>query len=233
MILPFPAAAKMTSKNVIDTSSGKNILKDMAAGFVPRSLGRGLTLSDSRSVEVFDTGDYTVVLAENAQDIPGALHRVPANKRPRINTALFDAYAKWYPEWPIALCCFEARAEVKGDPMLWAYEPKNPGKLFLPGLDGHDGRVPDLAEWVSRDHTLVVGTRLPAAASILRGHRVRYTDDNISSDLKQYLPTVVLGSEVKAMRVNADFYVNVTDVLQNKFEFYERTPPGTQLTVQG
>src|SRR5687768_13750503 len=90
MILPFPAAAPMGKDNVLDTSGCKGILKDIAEAVKPRSKGmRSLGDEDfgvcfASPVEVFDTGIYTVVLARDPRDIPAALARVPAEKRPDL-----------------------------------------------------------------------------------------------------------------------------------------------------
>src|SRR4029453_16642360 len=109
MILPIPAVPRtLTRKNLLDTTSCKNILDDMAEALNGRC--RSMCVSgvgeEAPSVDIFDFDVYTVVLAQNAEDIPAALSRVPEDKRPALNSAVFNAYATWYPKWPVALCCF-------------------------------------------------------------------------------------------------------------------------------
>src|SRR5262249_32594810 len=111
MLLPIPAKpGTVTEKNVIDTSSAPNILKDMERAILPPvsrgGLRRGGTLGKGLpdSVRVFDHDIYTVVLADRAEDIPTALAHVPPHKRPATNKPIFEAYARPHPRWPFALC---------------------------------------------------------------------------------------------------------------------------------
>lgn len=232
MILPFPAVGKMGPENVIDVTGGKDVLSNMAASFQIRLLSR--RSSDSLKsasfgsyVEVFDSGDYTIVLADDARDIPQVLHRVSENKRPRLNKQVFEAYAKWYPNWPIALCCFEAKKAVENQPLLWWYLPQQHDQLFLPAVDGHTGHAPNLKANVYRDHTLVVGTSKVTAQLLSQGHKVYYSKaDQHSADLKKYLPTHIIGSEVKTQTLNNDFRVRTANVHEARFSFDTAAPPG-------
>ncbi|NJM53494.1 MAG: hypothetical protein HC846_08980 [Blastocatellia bacterium] len=151
MILPFPAVPRTMSKeNVLDTEKCPKILKDIAEALKPpppRSQGFQLQSqgSERATVQVFEAaGIYTVVLADDARAIPDALDQVPKEKRPKLNPELFDAYAKWYPDWTIALCCFNNDDLQEALPMLWWYGPMFPEKLFLPALDCHTGSIPSL-----------------------------------------------------------------------------------------
>jgi hypothetical protein len=165
MILPFPAVPRSMSKaNILDTENCPNILKNIAQAVTPEE-GPLLFLSNDRSaqsapvVEIFEAaGIYTVVLAQDARAIPDVLDQVAKEKRPRLNPELFEAYAEWYPDWTIALCCFNNNDLQEALPMLWWYEPMNPEQLFLPALDGHTGDMPRLDLQVSVDHTLAVGS---------------------------------------------------------------------------
>lgn len=236
MILPFPAEGRMGSENVIDTTTAKHVLTDLGEAFErrTRSMTKGFSRNDSDAllgsyVEVFDTGDYTVVLADDARDIPQVLHRVSENKRPRINNEVFEAYASWYPKWPIALCCWEAKKAVENQPLMWWYLPKLHHQLFMPGIDGHSGRAPNLKEAAERDHTLIVGTALATTQLLSQGTRVHYRDQGIidaSADLKNYLPTHVVGQKVAGMKPNADFYVRSAKAHEARFGFDHVSPPG-------
>lgn len=166
MILPFPAVPRSMSKaNVLDTKNCPDILKDIAKALMPppmkaQSYGRSaFMMPQSAAVEVFEAaGIYTVVLAQDARLIPDALNQVPIEKRPKLNPKLFEAYAKWYPDWTFALCCFNNKEAKDALPMLWWYEPMNPEKLFMPALDCHTGNIPTLNTSVLVDHSLAVGS---------------------------------------------------------------------------
>jgi hypothetical protein len=174
----------------------------------------------AKTVQVFDTGIYTVVLAEDARDIPSALDRVPPEKRPALNPELFEAYAAWYPGWTMALCCFSNADAVLADPLLWWYEPMRPEVLFAPALDCHTGRVPDLRQDVAVDHALVV------AARDLRGAvRVRYSDD-IPDSVKPYLAAGVVGARLAGWMRNGDFVLRLAALQRGDFLPQRLPPPG-------
>jgi hypothetical protein len=233
MILPFPAVGRMGPENVVDVSSGKLFLADMAESLQrrTRSMSKGFgmdahhdTLGDY--VEVFEAGDYTVVLAADARDIPQVLHMVPPNKRPRLNNEVFAAYAKWYPKWPVALCCFEAKTAVENQPMLWWYLPQAHDQLFLPAVDSHTGRAPNLKANVDRDHTLVVGTTAATAQLLSQGNKVYYNDKSLSPELSKFLPSFVIGSNLTTRTTNGDFRVKSAKVHEARFSFDSVAPPG-------
>jgi hypothetical protein len=161
MILPIPASVAMGPENAIDTRGFASVLKDYVQSLRGPSRSRG-DLSDANpvaaaKVQVFECGSYSIVLASDASAaaITTAMQSLPEPKRPPIDRAMFDAYLRWYPGWHLAICCFEGH--VVAEPMLWWYEPMTPDELFLPGLDAHDGGVPDLAARVKLDHAIVVG----------------------------------------------------------------------------
>jgi hypothetical protein len=243
MILPFPAANLMGPHSVLDTSSYPKLLDNYAAALQRRTRSatkgsRGIAMNGADSVQVFDSGKYTIVLATNPEDIPGALNQVPEHKRPKLNEAIFSAYKKWYPNWPIALCCFgveekakeeektssilqQARAslgrrvrvfdydsedgpKMKSEPLLWWYVPRNPNKLFVPGLDAHDGGVPKLYEDVLVDHSVVFGSTLSPSGHSVPGW------ESIPAQLRQYLPRLVVGDQMQNELIpNGDFSLPV------------------------
>jgi hypothetical protein len=220
MILPFPASEPMGKDNVLDTSGCKNILKDIAEAVKPRSKGFGRSMSfgmDSRSVEVFDTGIYTVVLARDPRDIPAALARVPAEKRPDLKPEIFAAYAEWYPGWQVALCCFNNAEAVEADPLLWWYVPAFPNVLFAPTLDSHTGGVPDLAAEVELDHTIAVGSTEG------KGSRISYSDE-VPNDVRNLLPSFGVGLELSGYEVNGDFVFFKSDAEGGMFRPRRSTP---------
>lgn len=226
MILPFPAKEPMTSHNALCLSENKKLLTELAHPIQLRELVRtrhlkGLIMTNSRGFEVFEHGMYTVVLAEDAGHVPEALQFVPEKKRPELNPAIFRAYSKWYPGWPIAVCCFAGKVEP--DPLMWWYVPKSEESIFLPALDAHDGGVPRLQSrhGVAVDHVIVIGTSL-------RGAYEFKLSEPVSNELKPYLPKLVSGRVIKAHLPNGDFYVPIEEARGSTRPCPERhLPPGS------
>jgi len=223
MLLPIPAQRNsMTPDNLILTEEFPYILTDLAKSVRPVSRAKlpadAITLSATQAI-VFDHGLYTIVLAQNAAAIPPALKQVPDKKRPPLNTAIFDLYARWYPDWAIALCCFNNADIREGQPILLTYEPLFPDKLFCPGLDSHSGDIPDLSADVSIDHTLVVST-----PDLQDGFPVNYRDD-IPESLDGVLPNMVLGKELRGLQPNGDWWFEVIEISQGHFTPQRMTPP--------
>lgn len=162
MILPIPSATKMSSKNMLDTTKCPKLLKDLAEAFRPRTLGMTKGMDSRRScgygsVEVFKSGNYTIVLAENGLDIPNALMQLDEKDRPNVSEDLYRSFVKFYPKWWMALCIWSGKSKMESHPILWKYTPMNKNYLFMPGLDSHTGGVPKVEKLVRRDHSLVVG----------------------------------------------------------------------------
>jgi hypothetical protein len=223
MILPFPAEpGSMTRDNVLDTEDCPNILQDIkwAVEEMPRGHGGAASLGGAAAVQVFTTGIYTVVLARDARAIPKALGRVPAEKRPDLNPPLFDAYAIWYPDWTIALCCFNNRQAALASPMLWWYRPRDPQRLFAPALDCHTGAVPDLHAKVTVDHMVAFGS--PELGE--NGKCVRY-HDTIPPAVAPYLCERVIGGGFHKRMPNGDFVCRVADVRRGLFKPQRALPP--------
>jgi hypothetical protein len=230
MILPFPAVPQSMSKaNVLNTKNCPDILQDMARAISPPFQMRTSSFAVAAAapqarVQVFEAaGIYTVVLAQDARDIPAALDLVPKEKRPALNPDLFAAYAEWYPDWTIALCCFNNQKAALAHPMLWWYQPMFADRLFLPTLDGHTGDVPNLRAQVGVDHTLAV-----SSYQMINGTRVSYTDNIFS--LEPYLAREVIGNKYNEKMPNGDFMCNLNDVREGRFTPM-RIPP-TQIQAE-
>jgi hypothetical protein len=218
MLLPIPAVAKsMTSKNILDTSPYEHFLEDIQRSIRPpsRSKGGGQKSVGSQA-EVFDHDIYTIVLAQDAKAIPSALGKVPERRRPKLHPRLFEAYGRWYPGWTFALCCFEGRDQQRSKPMLWWYQPRDPDHLFFPGLDAHDGNLPDLKAEVEVDHDLAVSSHL-----LKRGVRVVYR-----KPVPDFLPSTVLGASHTGQQLNGDFRWDVSEVRQGRDQYVRVSPPG-------
>lgn len=227
MLLPIPTDAAMGPDNMLDTTMAKSILKDYARAIreAHTRLSRGMKGfgADDRlrgGVQVFDKGSYTVALADDAAALPGALSRIPQNKRPAVNGDIFTAYSKLYPGWKMALCAWDGT--IDAEPLLWQYEPKNPSTLFLPALDAHDGFAPKLGSDVAVDHTLVVGSISGPAKDGIEVH----FHDTIPEHLKPFLATKVAGYEAnRGQRMkNGDFACKLANVHKGIID--RISPPG-------
>jgi len=224
MILPFPAVARtMTRANVLDTSDCRDVLQDIGDAVMRPAryaiLSPGLSsAAPAAPVQVFEAaGIYTVVLAQDPRDIPGALQQVPISKRPALNPALFDAYARWYPNWTVALCCFNNRRAQLAKPLLWWYEPSIPDQLFLPTLDCHTGDVPDLNATVAVDHVIAVGSH-----RMVGGEPVRYRSR--PPRVRSYLLNSVIARPYSGQSPNGDFICALDDVRRGIFDAMRSRP---------
>lgn len=223
MLLPFPTSLPMGPENIIDTRAFPNILKDYAKTIrenraQSKSFGsRGLR-RDDRGVQIFESGSYTVVLADNAEMIPGALLQVPEARRPVGASDIYESLARLYPGWPVAACCFNGRIEP--EPLLWWYAPSDPSKLFAPGLDAHDGNPPDLAAQVKMDHTVIFGSNIRA-----RGFDVTF-QDQIPEDVAPLLAKKVVGQVFEQTLPNGDFWFPVQGFSDSKVTLTRSAPSG-------
>jgi hypothetical protein len=220
MLLHFPSVGGMGPGNIIDTSSFPSCADNIVEAVTPRTRGASRSLGIEAldfSVQVFDHDIYTIVLAENAAAIPGALERVRSDRRPAVNEPLFAWYGQQFPGYTFALCCFDTRDAVEAKPMLWWYYPAMGNTLMLPGIDCHTGLAPDLNAVVETDHWVVLGvggdqpTRSGSAPFGLAP--VRYTD-SIPPFERAFLPNFVIGRRYLGRERNGDFLAPTT-ILQN------------------
>lgn len=223
MILPFPAAASMGRDNVLDLRSAPTVLEEYTRVVAAKPATKSGRLEDmllSLGAEVFDSGSYTIVLARDARAIPDAIDQVPEARRPLVTRAIFEAYAGWYPDWPIALCCFDGTMDA--EPMLWWYEPVDPSRFFMPALDAHDGEPPVIGARVEVDHTLIWGSSIRPD-----GIRVHFRDP-VPSQLRPFLADRVWGVDMHDQRLrNGDFVLSVDKLARNKVGSVQRlVPPG-------
>ena len=206
MLLHFPAAEAMDERNVVDTTSFAHCTSDILGAVEPAAcLDRTVAHSDrGRDPLVFEHGIYHVVLARHAEEIPDVLDRVPAEKRPRLNAALFAWFGEVYPGYTFALCCFDTRRAVAPAPLLWWYVPWSRKQVMLPGVDSHDGGAPRLRGRVPTDHWVVLGSDRPAPGM----RKVTYTA-RIPTDAAPYLPRYATGRRYVLEELNRDFVAPV------------------------
>ncbi len=221
MLLHLPAK-DIQERNFIDASRYPGFFKDLQRAVTPMS--RGATLSASfgaaKGITVFDHDIYTVVLADDARSIPLALDQVPQNKRPAISQELCEFYHKQFPDWPIALCCFDNKAAAAASPLLIWYSPMDSEVFHCPAIDSHTGGVPDLFSKVLVDHTVYLGSD-----TMEHGTPVMYASD--VGKLKPFLPKQVLGLTYRGMEMNSDFrYPRASIEGKREYEIQGLAPRG-------
>ncbi|GLZ04026.1 hypothetical protein Acsp03_14920 [Actinomadura sp. NBRC 104412] len=227
MLLHLPAKG-MTQANFIDTSGCSRVLRDMLDAVRPFSYGRGPGAPAGAApggpppVQVFDHDIYTVVLATDPTLIPDALRLVPEHKRIPVNRPLFDFYAALYPDYAVALCCFDNREAMAANPLLMWYEPHDPGRFALPAIDCHTGAVPDLAASVLTDHWVILGTD---EAPPDWGAPVFYTQPR-TAPVAAFLPDRVIGTAFNGWQPNGDFVISHDEVLRGEPGLLRRIAPG-------
>ena len=224
MLLHFPSRG-MSRHNVIETKAFPNCLKDQVEAVRPQSRAKAnfdlFGAVAAGPVEIFDSGIYTVVLAQNPEDIPRVLHRVPAEKRPNLNEQLFAWYGARFPNWSFALCCFNNSDAVDADPMLWWYDPNLHREQFmLPSIDCHTGAVPDLDRAVEVDHWVILGDRERRSPYM---QEVKYSEARAMSKLaRALLPKWVIGRKFVGTLPNTDFIFPVDALNTGKPDLIKR-----------
>lgn len=232
MVLPFPTETQMGAENVIDTRKFKDFLKDIGEASRHQTKGmrgdRRMTLgaaafnSDSLA-EVFDVGSYTVILADNVFQIPEALTRVSAEKRPSVSTDFLIGYGELYPNQPIAVCCWNG--SIEAEPLMWWYEPINDKQLFIPTMDAHDGKAPKVGARVYTDHLISVGS-----TDGNMGNEVRYTQARqIPTEVKELLPLRAHGKKLEQSIPNGDCFVKVSTLHSTREQLFSGGAPAVEL----
>lgn len=237
MLLPLPAEGPLGPDNIVDTRSFKEILDayDHAVErLAPKRRSRSLTKSadsfgaDSRrGFQVFKSGSYTIALAEKPTMLRRAIEHVPENVRPEIPGSFLVALNQLYPDWPIALCCFDG-AEVKApEPLLWYFKPRFNRVLFAPAIDAHNGQPPKPEDRVLRDHKLAFGSY----------RSTRPMDRQLTEEIQRIVPIdhqwmfqpSIVGAKIDYTTGNGDFCLPVQAVLNERSPQYldrvEVAPP--------
>lgn len=208
MILHFPSAEAMTQANFIKHNA-PNIHTDMWNAAEPKRLTREINSFGVGKSLVFNHDIYTVVLAANAREIPKVLSLVPEDRRPNMNSQLFDYYDQNFSNWSIALCCFNTQQAQEALPMLVWYKPRWPHLMILPGVDCHTGGIPNHNDMVDVDHKIILGDHMMTASE---GSQVDYTDPG-SDAIRDFLPRRVIGHYLNGKMRNGDFVYNRDHVL--------------------
>lgn len=247
MILPIPAKSQtLSDKNLLNGEDFRGVVKSLYKSsrgpieqFIDKIRDQLENLSSyadsatkGATVQVFEKGSYTVVLSDTATAIPGALSRVPEEKRPKINKEIFEAYDKWYPGWSFAMCCF--KTDLKSpEPLIWWYEPRNPDRLFFPAVDAHTGKAPVLDSVVKVDHKLVVSSdkmsSMLADTLISPVHKVKLERprSEYTEIAQQFIPNFVMGNEFEFDMVQGDFLFQSSDVRSGILRPIRANPEGS------
>lgn len=199
MLLPFLTYQTMSQRNAIDMTACPKLLERMQFQLEPRTRSES-DRATAGGVQAFDVGSYSVILAENPRDIARHLDLVPEAKRPAPNPALCEAYADLYPGHPVALCCWSGSVEV--EPLMWWWKSKLQGRLFLTGMDAHNGAPPDLKATVERDHYLIWGSRDPDG----RDDAWHYALD-VPRHVRPFVPGRLRGKRISGLSRNGDWEV--------------------------
>lgn len=232
MILPFPVAegTKMGPENIIDTRAYSGFMKryrdaipssDRRMMSASKGMSRGISASVA---QVFESGSFTVVLAESAGAIPEALTRVPEEKRPSISAALLESFDQLYPGEPIAVCCWSG--SIRPEPLLWWYEPKNKESIRLPALDAHDGGAPRTG-LVKVDHAIVFGSLINPA-----GFSAFPVGTHIPQTLAPYLAPLISGRQyTNTWLPNGDFILPTKKIVAERPGAVRRVFPQTHTGI--
>lgn len=176
--------------------------------YVPRM--RGGSSYGARGISVETYGDYTVILAQQPGDILSVLSEVPANRRPQRTPqleAMVGFYMSEFGQDSFVLACFDGLVKPQ-HPITVAYQPRNSDVLTIPGLDGHDGKVPAIGAPVYRDFRVAF-----AAAELELPHRVRYSDGSIAGT--PWAPSSVAGFvDNRLDGPNGDYVVPISALRQ-------------------
>lgn len=211
MILPFPTKTAMSRANIINTTAFKGFLQDItdATKFQGKMLGtsRGIAVSAAGGVDIFESGSYTVILADNIKMVPGAMSQISEDKRIALSYRFLMGFNKLYADQPVAVCLW--KGSVVAEPLLWWYEPKDKATLFVPTMDAHDGNGPDLEANVDTDHIVSVGSNLLEESR--RYNRVHYKS-SLPPVAKQLLPMYVYGTQLPDTLKNGDMFLKVADL---------------------
>jgi hypothetical protein len=219
VILPVPATGPLGPENLIEVAS----LEDQAGPLRQMDPNRSLSVPRVvRGFQLVQKGHYALAWVNRVEDAVHALGTLPEELRPPIDRAALAAHARWYPGWPLVLCCWRGR--MQSAPVVLWYEPQNPQRLFLPALEAPAGGVPRPLESAPRDLTLVIGSAIHPFGVAARSKAW------LAAELRVFLPPTIWGSVLKGEAPNVDYEVEVAPLrrLENvagKHDLHPRLDP--------
>jgi hypothetical protein len=205
MLIALPAAHPLAAEHGIDARAFPSLLADLRELTTPRSRGMLSYGGASRGVDLFDVGSYSVLSTDDPTKLADHIERLPEAKRPRPNPAIYESFARWYPGWQFALCCWNG--SIEAEPLIWRYTSLRPDYLYLPGLDAHDGRTPRLDARVGRDHHLIWGSWMRKHDGHYGGVGTASVRNALPDAARELVPSVVHGKSVKGEGANGDWWL--------------------------
>lgn len=229
MLIVLPVAPKTFNpkSDLIDVTEFDGFLKDQVEAVTPVAKGRGLAPASMSfglmgDVSITDVGDFQVLAATVASDIPEVLSQIDAAKRPEISEAYCRHLQKLYgvKQYMYFLACFDGTEPMRRTFAL-RIRPQNPKLLLFPGFDSHDpAHLPEPGEPVSTKHTLIV-----SAPGMKFGAPVDYDDKPVPS----WMPEQVRGWKIEEDGIpNGDFGIALGDLKSENgsVRIFRLLPPG-------
>jgi hypothetical protein len=225
--LVIPLRGSWESIRLLNTASAPSLLRDIhdaikkpveATSSTAIAAGYG---GGGHGIYFIRFDIYDIIVAQNAQDLPGALSQIAEGKRPKINNAVFDALQDWY-QCPIAVCCFNTLQTGESGPLAFTFQPLDPSNLLVYTFDAHDGKPPNFDRTVHLDHTIFVGSYLTNKEKCAT---INYSDKNVAADLRPYVLDNAMGMSVSDYMQNGDFVFDTEAVRSGQFEGLRMAPP--------
>lgn len=166
-------------------------------------------------------GDYRVVFANKPEDTLTVLDQLPPEFRPtRVHS--LELLAHWYKRhfegYGIILVCWRGTL-APTHPVAVSYEPFHPEYLFAPGVDGHDGNLPQLGAPIGRGFKVAFSQRGRDCA-----HTVSYREPSVGR--KQWAPLSVSGfNDDRSRAPNGDYWVRQSDLYLTGVDLAEKLVP--------
>jgi hypothetical protein len=217
MILPIPGKVKQEwfyntepYKNFLNEIINKSRLQEDYWGHRVRSAS-----AKGKSLSYFELGMYHIALTDNFLELREFLLSLPDLERPDISEDLQKFFNEKYNGWSFVLCLFSSDKEIDAQPIALEYTPFNPGLIYYPTMDSHDGGAPNLNEQVQMDHTFIYEHTGP------RNPKIEYFMDSV--DLKAQVPEFLQKRKYRTIasqkrEINGDTYIDRDVLLSTPFE---------------
>lgn len=157
MLLAVPTSSEITRQHMLEPTWCKNVLDDLDKAYPGLPVA---AYTFGKGAQVFESGAYHVVSADSVQEIKGALHQVPTEKRPALNEKLLGWYQEKMLGYRFLLACFNQTRKTEAEPFGYRYTPRDDLRdvLVAPMWDAHDGSPPVDGQ-VKRDHVVYFGLK--------------------------------------------------------------------------
>lgn len=233
LFIAVPAKKEtLTPDNMIDTTGIEKFIRNQGEQLFPEPASRNADAPMSwspmeKGVTVSECGKFTVVTADNARKIHGALSLVREDRRPVVPAPFLGHMQQMYggADWSFVLACFNEEIGDTATFFLW-YEPQDETELFLPGFDEHTGnKLPMAGEPVKLDHIITV-----YAPDMVGGTEISYEQfDAVAAN--GFIPTCVRGFDARELTAdNGDFAVQLDHLKETgTLKVRRKMPPGAFL----